>query len=65
MLMDEKKKNNEENPIYTDKPVLLSELPPMKIDYKAMTEYARSKGTRPSRLTEQEKNLFITKYPAL
>lgn len=45
----------------TGKPIILSELPPMKIDYKAMTEYARSKGTRPSKLSEQEKNLFVSK----
>ncbi len=33
----------------------------MRIDYKAMTEYAKSIGKRPSTLTSEEKAKFINK----
>lgn len=42
-------------------PIMVSELPKVKLNLKGIREYARSKGVAIASLTEEEKQLFITK----
>lgn len=42
-------------------PVMMSELPKVKLDLKGIREYARKKGISIASLTDEEKQLFITK----
>ena len=43
----------------TQGPILLSSIPDMKIDYRALIQYAQSKGVQPAELSEAEKRKFI------
>ena len=42
------------------KPIMPSELPNVRIDYKGLLEFAKQKGVRVIELTEEEKNRFVT-----
>lgn len=42
-------------------PVMVSELPKVKLDLRGIREYAKSKGVAIASLSEEEKRLFITK----
>ena len=42
-------------------PIMMSELPKVKLDLKGIREYARKKGISIASLTDEEKQLFITK----
>ena len=42
------------------RPILPSELPKVRIDYKGLLNYAKKKGVRVIELTEAEKNAFVT-----
>lgn len=42
-------------------PIMMSELPKVKLNLKGIREYAKSKGVAIASLTEEEKQLFITK----
>lgn len=41
-------------------PIMMSELPKVKLDLRGIREYAKSKGVAIASLTEEEKQLFIT-----
>lgn len=41
-------------------PIMMSELPKVKIDLKGIREYAREKGVSIASLIDEEKQLFIT-----
>lgn len=41
-------------------PVMVSELPKVKLNLKGIREYAKSKGVAIANLTEEEKSLFIS-----
>lgn len=41
-------------------PISLSQIPKVKIDYKGLKEYAQKKGISPAKLTDEEKNKFIS-----
>lgn len=41
-------------------PIMPSELPDVRIDYKGLLEFAKQKGVRVIELTEEEKNRFVT-----
>lgn len=42
-------------------PIMMSELPKVKLDLRGIREYAKSKGVAIASLTEEEKQLFMTK----
>lgn len=42
-------------------PIMMSELPQVKLDLRGIREYAKSKGVAIASLSEEEKQLFITK----
>lgn len=42
-------------------PIMTSELPQVKLDLRGIREYAKSKGVAIASLTEEEKQLFMTK----
>lgn len=42
-------------------PIMMSELPKVKLDLKGIREYARKKGISIASLTDEEKQLFIVK----
>ena len=42
-------------------PIMMSELPQVKLDLRGIREYAKSKGVAIASLTEEEKQLFITR----
>lgn len=42
-------------------PIMMSELPKVKLNLKGIREYAKNKGVAIANLTEEEKQLFITK----
>lgn len=42
-------------------PIVVSELPKVKLNLKGIREYAKSKGVAIASLTEEEKQLFMTK----
>lgn len=42
-------------------PIMMSELPKVKLNLKGIREYAKNKGVAIASLTEEEKQLFITK----
>lgn len=42
-------------------PVMMSELPRVKLNLKGIREYARKKGVSIASLTDEEKQLFIVK----
>lgn len=42
-------------------PIMMSELPKVKLDLRGIREYAKSKGVAIASLSEEEKQLFITK----
>lgn len=42
------------------KPIMPSELPDVRIDYKGLLEFAKQRGVRVIELTEEEKNRFVT-----
>lgn len=42
-------------------PIMMSELPKVKLDLKGIREYARKKGISIASLTDEEKQLFIAK----
>ena len=42
-------------------PIMVSELPKVKLNLKGIREYAKNKGVAIASLTEEEKQLFITK----
>ena len=42
-------------------PIMLGELPKVKLNLKGIREYAKNKGVAIASLTEEEKQLFITK----
>ena len=42
-------------------PIMMSELPKVKLNLKGIKEYAKNKGVAIASLTEEEKQLFITK----
>lgn len=42
-------------------PIMVSELPKVKLDLRGIREYAKSKGIAIASLTEEEKQLFMTK----
>ena len=42
-------------------PIMVSELPKVKLDLKGIREYARKKGISIASLTDEEKQLFIAK----
>lgn len=41
-------------------PMMVSELPKVKLDLRGIREYAKSKGVAIASLSEEEKRLFIT-----
>lgn len=41
------------------RPILLEELPPIRIDYKGLLKYAKEKGVAVINLSDSEKDLFI------
>lgn len=41
-------------------PIMPSELPQVRIDYKGLLSFAKQKGVRVIDLTEAEKNRFVT-----
>lgn len=41
------------------RPILLNELPPIRIDYKGLVKYAKDKGVSVIDLSGSEKDLFI------
>lgn len=43
------------------KPIMPSELPNIRIDYKGLVKYAKKKGVRVIELADSEKNRFIKK----
>lgn len=43
-------------------PIMMSELPQVKLDLKGVREYAKRKGVAIVDLTEEEKNRFMTKF---
>ncbi len=43
-------------------PIMMSELPQVKLDLKGIREYAKRKGVAIAGLTEEEKNRFMTKF---
>lgn len=42
-------------------PVIKSEIPKVKLDLRGIREYAKSKGVAIASLTEEEKQLFVSK----
>lgn len=42
-------------------PIMMSELPKVKLDLRGIREYAKNKGIEIANLTEEEKQLFMTK----
>lgn len=42
-------------------PILSSELPKVKVNYKALLAYAKEKGMQVIDLTDTEKNMFVSK----
>ena len=42
-------------------PIMMSELPKVKLNLKGIREYARKKGVSIASLTDEEKQIFITK----
>lgn len=42
------------------RPIMPSELPNVRIDYKGLLNYAKQKGVRVIDLSEAEKNRFVT-----
>lgn len=42
-------------------PIMMSELPKVKLNLKGIREYAKNKGVSIASLTEEEKQLFIIK----
>ena len=44
----------------TARPIMPSELPKIRIDYKGLLNYAKRKGVHVIDLTEEEKNQFVT-----
>lgn len=42
-------------------PIMMSELPKVKLNLKGIREYAKNKGVSIASLSEEEKQLFITK----
>jgi len=42
------------------RPIMPSELPKVRIDYKGLLDFAKQKGVRVVDLTEEEKNQFVT-----
>lgn len=42
------------------RPIMPSELPKVRIDYKGLLSFAKQKGVRVIDLTEAEKNQFVT-----
>lgn len=42
-------------------PIMMSELPKVKLNLKGIREYAKNKGVAIASLSEEEKQLFITK----
>lgn len=46
---------------YQVKPIMPSELPDVRIDYKGLLDYAQKKGVSVSVLTDEEKNCFVSR----
>lgn len=44
------------------KPILPSELPKIRIDYKGLLKYAKEKGVKVIDLSDKEKEQFISTY---
>lgn len=42
-------------------PIMISELPKVKLDLKGIREYAKDKGIEIASLTEEEKQIYIIK----
>ena len=40
-------------------PISLDQIPQVKIDYKGLIEYARTKNVQPGELSDDEKNMFF------
>ena len=45
---------------YQVKPIMPSELPDVRIDYKGLLDYAKKKGVPVSELRDEEKNCFVS-----
>lgn len=43
-------------------PIMMNELPKVKLNLRGIREYARKKGVSIASLTDEEKQLFIKKY---
>lgn len=46
--------------LYWVKPIMPSELPDVRIDYKGLLDYTQKKGVSVSELTNEEKNRFVS-----
>ncbi|AOZ97945.1 hypothetical protein [Butyrivibrio hungatei] len=41
-------------------PITLDQIPKVKIDYKGLIQYAKSKNMQPGELSDEEKNMFFS-----
>lgn len=42
------------------RPIMPSEIPDVRIDYKGLLAYAKKKGVKVIELTDEEKNMFVS-----